>query len=66
MANQNNRKLEVFGRKLEETSQSCIDILINISENDFFYSVDVFFIDKIDLGIRNIAITLKLEPKKPH
>ena len=32
LANQNNRKLEVFGRKLEETSQNCIDILINISE----------------------------------
>ena len=34
LANQNNRKLEVFGRKLEETSQNCIDILINISENE--------------------------------
>ena len=35
LANQNNRKLEVFGRKLEETSQHCIDILINIiSESD--------------------------------
>ena len=34
LANQNNRKLEVFGRKLEETSQKCIDILINISENE--------------------------------
>ena len=34
LANQNNRKLEVFGRKLEETSQNCIDILINISESD--------------------------------
>ena len=33
-ANQNNRKLEVFGRKLEETCQNCIDILINISENE--------------------------------
>ena len=32
LANQNNRKLEVFGRKLEETSQNCIDILINISK----------------------------------
>ena len=34
LANQNNRKLEVFGRKVEETSQNCIDILINISESD--------------------------------
>ena len=34
LANQNNRKLEVFGRKLEETSKNCIDILINISENE--------------------------------
>ena len=34
LANQKNRKLEVFGRKLEETSQNCIDILINISENE--------------------------------
>ena len=34
LANQNNRKLEVFGRKLEETSQNRIDILINISENE--------------------------------
>ena len=34
LANQNNRKLEVFGRKLEETCQNCIDILINISENE--------------------------------
>ena len=34
LANQNNRKLEVFGRKLEETSQYCIDILMNISENE--------------------------------
>ena len=25
-----------------------------------YYSIDVFFIDKIYLGIRNIAITLKL------
>ena len=33
-ANENNRKLEVFGRKLEETTQNCIDILINISENE--------------------------------
>ena len=34
LANQNNRKLEVFSRNLEETSQNCIDILINISENE--------------------------------
>ena len=34
LANQNNRKLEVFGRKLEETSQNCIDILINISKSE--------------------------------
>ena len=34
LANQNNRKLEVFGRKLEETFQNCIDILINISKNE--------------------------------
>ena len=34
LANQNNRKLEVFGRKLEETSQNCIDILIDINENE--------------------------------
>ena len=34
LANQNNRKLEVFVRKFEETSQNCIDILINISENE--------------------------------
>ena len=34
LASQNNWKLEAFGRKLEETSQNCIDILINISENE--------------------------------
>ena len=34
LTNQNNRKLKVFGRKLEEISQNCIDILINISENE--------------------------------
>ena len=34
LTNQNNWKLEVFGRKLEATSQNCIDILINISENE--------------------------------
>ena len=32
LANQNNWKLEVFSRKLEEPSQNCIDILINFSE----------------------------------
>ena len=31
-----------------------------------YYLIDVFFIDQIYLGIRNKAITLKLEPKKPH
>ena len=34
LPNQNDRKLEVFGRKLEETSQNCIDISINISESE--------------------------------
>ena len=38
LANQNNRKLEVFCRKLEETFQNCIDILINISENEIILS----------------------------
>ena len=68
LANQNNRKLEVFGRKLEETSQNCIGILIKLIlvKVTQYYSIDVFYIDKIYLGVRNIAITLKLEPKKPH
>ena len=36
LANHINRKLEVFGRKFEETSPNCIDILIkfNISKNE--------------------------------